>query len=1377
SNTLPAGADNAWLALIDSTGDTVRDNFGTIAYSNNDGLVNWAGDWFETNDDNNAANGEIRITGGELRIGDNGGAVSTIEREANLSGAGFTTATLTFDLRTTGVDAGDQMRVEVSANGGGSWTTLETFTGPFAATSRSYDITARIATNTRVRFIQVSGYGNNDFFFVDNLQIKETGIDAGHWEVRVDMSSAVTGGDDINAFGLRAHDGTSGSGGTEFNAYYDSHNQYGVNPPGAGTTTRAYDFFPYLTSGCTAAKNDFDYDSNSGTVGSLAFSSRSGSFTQSYASASLSTNNVWRRDSFSGWTSDTRSVEYGIWSADVAITSYLVGGTPNGNYANLWMSNFNAAANPPAANPTTNAFRVYLPNDAGTAPAKPYVEQVLAFTGCGVSGPNPPVVGRTSCFTVTVKVANPAAQAITFSAANLVTANVPGGTVLYAGGAQVSQGSIVSQPAVGGSGNITWNPGSVAAGGTALLSYRLNVTPTSAGQRIPVTGTAASGNGTRAQYLDETGASAQTRATYLFGPLCELAVTENLLTHAVVSSFRASPAEGGGVLLEWRTASEAGTAGFYVQRRDAAGQWTRVNRELLPGLLDAPQGGTYRYVDEGASPHEPPVYRLVEVEAGGGRRTYGPFAAAMDWSRPERAEAKAFEREAHPPTRFGDVGGPKAAGRAAVSSSPGTGGVRVAVREAGLYYLGTEEVAAWLGLPADKAGKEIAQGKVALFRNDRPVAFYPDLVASTNPGGRVKEKDARGLFFYAESADSLYSAETAYRLQGRPGLLMDVAAAGAAPATPGGTFADTRHVERDAFPATVVATDPDADYWFWEFLQGNSADFGTRAFPFDAPGASAADGGALTIAFQGATATGVTDEHQALVSVNGSPLGETRWTGLTARQATFPVPPGVLQEGGNRVEVTARTGDGAPYSIFYLDAFDVSYQRAFRAVGDSLAFTPAASRPTVVGGFTSAAIRLLDVSDPLRPRWVAGAAVEPDGAGGFRLTFTPTASARYLATAVAAAPAGIRRWNPPALRASSNRAEYLVVAPAALHASAERLADLRRAQGLESRVVDLEQVMDEFNAGDSDPRALRTFLSWARANWSLPPRYVALAGEGTLDYRDLLGFGDNLLPPLMIRAEGGLFPSDNLLGDVDGDGLPEMAVGRIPVLSAAELDAYTAKIAEYEATAPGDWSGRGLLVSDAPDRGASFGEDNERIAAHIRGDFTLERIDLATLPLAAARGQLISGLAQGAAFVNYMGHGALDRFSAGGLLTLADVPALGNHGRLPVVTAMTCTINRFAVPGTPALGEQLVKSGTGGAAAVWGPSGLSAHGEARLLAERFYQDGGEARLGDRILRAVKEFRALGGQPDLPRIYDLLGDPALRLVGPAAGAGGAVGTGE
>jgi hypothetical protein len=34
-----------------------------------------------------------------------------------------------------------------------------------------------------------------------------------------------------------------------------------------------------------------------------------------------------------------------------------------------------------------------------------------------------------------------------------------------------------------------------------------------------------------------------------------------------------------------------------------------------------------------------------------------------------------------------------------------------------------------------------------------------------------------------------------------------------------------------------------------------------------------------------------------------------------------------------------------------------------------------------------------------------------------------------------------------------------------------------------------------------------------------------------------------------------------------------------------------------------------------------------------------------------------------------------------------------------------------------------------------------------------------------VLRSIADFRTLGGDPDLPRFYSILGDPALRLQPP------------
>ena len=1373
NTTTPTGADNAWLDFYNASANTVRDNFGTASYFNNDGTSSWTGSWIESDGGGGggATGGSLRINGGELLLQGNG---NNIQREVNLGSTGLnlSVAFLTFTYRTSNtLDNNDDVLVQVSANGGGSWTTLETFSNDSSG-SRSYDITSSIASNTRVRFLLNGLTSGDEFFYVDNLQISDGGLPrtAGHWELRVSQSA---GGDDINGIGIRAHDGTAGAGGTELNIYADSLIQIGANPPSSGTDSRDYTLHPWVTSGCTASKNDFDFDSNSGTVGSMSFSSRSGAFTQNYASGSLSPNNTWNRETFSGWTSDTVAGDYGIWSKNVTLISYLVGGTPNGNYANLYVGSFQVGANPPTVNPISNAFRIYLPNDSGGAPAKPYVEQLLTHK----SGPNPVLVGQTSRYQITVRVVNPAAQAITFSAANLVTANVPGGTVFYAGNAAVGQGSIVSQPAVGGSGNITWNPGTLAAGATTILTYQVDVTPTSGGQRVPVTATPASGNGTRARYLDETANSTQARATYQFGPLCELAIREGeLLTVAVVSSFRALPGRTGGVLVEWTTASEERTAGFRLLRRDRSGKLQPVHEGLLAALPGSPQGGTYRFLDGGAVPRKPQVYMLEEIEANGTRRRHGPFRVIPSNQTADAPEmASDYERAPHPATRQGTAAERSVTGSQAVTGETReSGSLRIAVRETGLHYLSASDITAFSGRPASRVEKQLRDGQVALSREGRAVAWQPDPRA---------DGSIAGIFFYGEKPDSLYSDVSVYRLDlGQTGLRMAAAqVSGAAAGAPADTFAEVRRTERDAFPATAITPDPESDYWFQEFLVGGDATFGVRSFDLDAAGADplAPHTAELAVDLHSATTTGVAGEHEVAVSLNGTPLGFAQWEGVAPHRATFDVPSGVLLASGNRGELTARAGGGAAYSVVYLDGFDLAYRRTFQAVDDTLTFQPDGLSGVTVSGFSDPAVRLLDVTDPRKPRWVSGATIEADPNGGWRLSFAPAPGARYLAAGPGAleAPAAIRPWGalPRFLRA-----DYLVIAPAALRTPAERLADLRRKQKLIVEVIDLEQIADQFGQGVATPHAIRAFLADVWRTASRRPRYVALAGEGTLDYRNLQGFGDSILPPLMVASAGGLFPSDNRLGDVNDDGLPEMAVGRIPVLTAAELNAWVDKITAYEKGAPAEWARSVLLLSDAPDRGRMFAMENDQVAAQLPSSLQAERIDLGTEPLEAARARLFSHLTEGAALVNYLGHGGLDRLAGAGLLTNADVAILANGDRLPVLTAMTCTVNRFAVPGVPSLGEALVKSPSGGAAAVFGPSGLADSEASRRLAEIFYRrtaDLGEMRLGDLILRSFAEMRTQGGDESLLDIYNLLGDPALRLRTPPPPVDGGGGGGE
>jgi hypothetical protein len=363
---------------------------------------------------------------------------------------------------------------------------------------------------------------------------------------------------------------------------------------------------------------------------------------------------------------------------------------------------------------------------------------------------------------------------------------------------------------------------------------------------------------------------------------------------------------------------------------------------------------------------------------------------------------------------------------------------------------------------------------------------------------------------------------------------------------------------------------------------------------------------------------------------------------------------------------------------------------------------------------------------------------------------------RYLALALSAvqSPASLMADVPSRLKWEGNGAAYVVIAPAALAEGAQSLAAYRSGQGLASTVVDIEDIYDEFNYGIVSPKAVQAFLAYAAGSWKTGPRYVVLAGRGTIDYKGIKGFRDNLVPPLLTGTPDGVFASDRRFA-------PGLPIGRLPAVTNAELEGMVQKIASYE-TSGGNWAKRVLVVADNADGDGDFPADSDDIAALLPASYKATKVYLGPSGIAAAREMLFAGLNDGAVLANYIGHAGMDRWAHEGLLKVSDVNGLSNGGCLPVITAFTCVAGRFDIPGYRCIGEALVLQGGGGAIAFYGPAGMSTSEQAKAQAEAVFEAAfvpGQRVLGDVLLQAQQGIGVDGGAS---RTYNLLGDPALRL---------------
>ena len=94
-------------------------------------------------------------------------------------------------------------------------------------------------------------------------------------------------------------------------------------------------------------------------------------------------------------------------------------------------------------------------------------------------------------------------------------------------------------------------------------------------------------------------------------------------SEVVLSEFRSAPTESG-VIVEWTTASEVATAGFYVLRsRNRKSGFVRVSPGLLVGAGTTSEGNTYSWQDTTAESNVLYYYRLEGVSLWGERRALG----------------------------------------------------------------------------------------------------------------------------------------------------------------------------------------------------------------------------------------------------------------------------------------------------------------------------------------------------------------------------------------------------------------------------------------------------------------------------------------------------------------------------------------------------------------------------------------------------------------------------------------------------------------------------------------------------------------------------------------------------------------------------------
>jgi peptidase C25-like protein len=453
---------------------------------------------------------------------------------------------------------------------------------------------------------------------------------------------------------------------------------------------------------------------------------------------------------------------------------------------------------------------------------------------------------------------------------------------------------------------------------------------------------------------------------------------------------------------------------------------------------------------------------------------------------------------------------------------------------------------------------------------------------------------------------------------------------------------------------------------------------------------------------------------------------------------------------------------GAAYSLSFLDRFEVAYPAALAAAGGAFEGGFAQPGRAAVSDLPADGV-LVDITSPDDPAWLFGASPTADG-----LAFRAEADHRYLALSRPSLRAPeVRRPLRSALRSTTNRADYLLVAPRAFLAAAQPLLDLRAAQGLAVKAAALEEVFQEFGHGEATPQAIRELVAHAYHFWQAPsPRYVVLLGDGSYDYKNRVGGGAaNVLPVLMTRTSFLWTASDLAYAAVNGEDLvPDLAIGRLPAANVAEAETLVAKIVAFETGGGTLADGNAVLVADNPDPAGDFEASADAAEALLAPSHTVEKVLVSELG-AGARPAITAAFDGGASLVSYLGHGGIAVWASENVFNNQDVAALAPQSRQPLLLTMDCLNGYFHFPFLNALAEELLKAPDKGAIASFAPSGLSLHDPADVFHQALLREltsGQHERLGDAVFAAQVDYAQTGAFPELLSIYHLLGDPALRI---------------
>ncbi len=544
----------------------------------------------------------------------------------------------------------------------------------------------------------------------------------------------------------------------------------------------------------------------------------------------------------------------------------------------------------------------------------------------------------------------------------------------------------------------------------------------------------------------------------------------------------------------------------------------------------------------------------------------------------------------------------------------------------------------------------------------------------------------------------------------------------------------------------------------------------------------------------------MTFDHHAIIRMNAALIDQHTWSGQKEQifQNETALANMFLTDGTNFLYIDL-PGDGSsgPKEQIYLDYFDVTYWREFKTRNNYLEFTKPSNKPLGLYQFELKNFTRQDVSI-----YKLGCSVfnniqvlpfNETGIGPYRIVIQDSvisANIKYIALTedMKLQPHKILPNFPSDLMSNANAANVIVISKKEFleDEGTQLYKSTYEQKGYQVKLVDIQDIYDEFNQGIKSEVAIKDFLSYAYYNWGTPQiNNVLLLGDGIFDKRNLQTVDKYDIIPIrnVWTNKHGATASDNwyacLVGD---DPVADINISRINVWEQSQIMPIVQKtVTFYNGSFSSGWAGKAVLaaggkIEDGNDIFATQSETVRQLS--IPNYYQVERVytgNLVHVPheYSGTTSKLIDNMDDGICFLQFMGHGGGRIWADYNLMNVNNIADL-NNDVYPFVSSMACFGSAFDTEGSACIGESFVMQPAVGAISHIGFSGFG-YLDLDLDYSLYLTDGffnqNLPTVGDVVTYTKAQLYGLNGYYFNPSIMALvsgsvlLGDPLIQFTKP------------